>query len=597
MLNAYFRRHVSARGALFAATLGLLAAGADVTRAVEAYDLVSKNTAAFIRVTDGAAMAEKFRQTGLGRMLADPQMRPFVEAVYGSALEATDFLNRRLGTSLTELLEYLRAEVSAGVIVEYSGDRVFFFTLETRDRQSQIEDLLDQVCEQLSVARADIAREEVDGRRWTSIQFRDNPLVLTYAFHGGRLLVASEKGTLQQMIDAGDGKDVGVTLRQLGRFVSVRDASLRYDGTDPDLLLYVDPLLVARSFLQGNPAGVLALTMLPFTGLDGIEAIGGGSTLLDGEFEGVMRAHVILKRPRQGLVKAVAFEELDPQPEPWVPSKVLAYTTGRVNFSKVYDSVCATLDQIPGWTPGDAHRAVQGRFQQIDIDFRREVLACVEGRLSHVVIHMPPYRLDSQGQVFGFLLKDPTIAETLVEKIAGLGGDRVVTKSVQGTRVYAFQIPVPEEAQQPAGIKPPEPAFCVAGDYLFFTDRAPSLEFVLAARNNPSLGLADDLEFKLVRSTLLRLVRDKKVIGISFARPEEGIRYWFELAQAEQSRQLLQAGAEQNPFFRGVNDALTAHPLPPFEMVQKYFAPEGTVYYEDETGLHMLDVTLLREGP
>lgn len=578
------------------AIIGLI--GGKSARAVEAYDLAPKNTAAFIRLADGADMAEKFRQTGFGRMLADPQMQPFVEAVYGTVLEATSRLNDRLGATLTELLELLRAEVSAGVIVRNSGNRVFFFTLETRDRQSRIEDLLSSVCDQLSVERADIAREQVEGREWTSIQFRENPLVLTYAFHGGRLLVASDKDALSDMIAAGEGEEVsGGSLRQLGRFISIRDASLKYDGTDPDMLFYVDPLLIARSFMQANPAGMVALTMLPFTGLDGIEAIGGGSTLLDGEYESVMRAHLIMKRPREGLLNALAFLDVDLEPEPWVPAKVLTYSTGGVNFSAVYDSTCATLDQIPGWDPGDSHRAVQGRLEEIGIDFRREVLACLDGRVSHVVIHMPPYRLDSQGQVLGFTLKDPAIAKTLVQKIAQLGGPRIVARDVSGVRVYALQIPTPNDANNPAGIKPPEPAFCVSGDYLFVTDRAPALEYVLASQVDPSLGIADDLEFKLVRSTLLRLAREKKVFGLSFSRPEEGIRYWFELAKSEQSRQLLERGAEQNPFLGGVQDALSNHPLPPFEIVRKYFAPEGTVYYEDETGLHMLDIVLRREGP
>jgi hypothetical protein len=40
---------------------------------------------------------------------------------------------------------------------------------------------------------------------------------------------------------------------------------------------------------------------------------------------------------------------------------------------------------------------------------------------------------------------------------------------------------------------------------------------------------------------------------------------------------------------------LEQHPLPPFEVLQRYLAPGGTVVVDDDTGLHYTDFSLRRK--
>jgi hypothetical protein len=38
------------------------------------------------------------------------------------------------------------------------------------------------------------------------------------------------------------------------------------------------------------------------------------------------------------------------------------------------------------------------------------------------------------------------------------------------------------------------------------------------------------------------------------------------------------------------------NPLPPFSVLQKYFAPQGSMVIDDETGIHFMDFTLKRKA-
>ena len=43
-----------------------------------------------------------------------------------------------------------------------------------------------------------------------------------------------------------------------------------------------------------------------------------------------------------------------------------------------------------------------------------------------------------------------------------------------------------------------------------------------------------------------------------------------------------------------VHSAMEANPLPPFSVLEQYFAPAGALMVDDETGLHYMSFTLRR---
>ena len=73
------------------------------------------------------------------------------------------------------------------------------------------------------------------------------------------------------------------------------------------------------------------------------------------------------------------------------------------------------------------------------------------------------------------------------------------------------------------------------------------------------------------------------------------MRFWYDLANAENTRKRLSEQAEQNRFFGSLNQALKDNPLPPFDVLAEYMAPGGGMLVNDDTGIHYTTFTLKRQ--
>jgi hypothetical protein len=73
------------------------------------------------------------------------------------------------------------------------------------------------------------------------------------------------------------------------------------------------------------------------------------------------------------------------------------------------------------------------------------------------------------------------------------------------------------------------------------------------------------------------------------------MRYMWDLAVQEQTKERLAKAGENNKFFSSLDSALKEHPLPPFSAVEKYFSPTGAILTNEETGFHYLTFTLKRK--
>jgi hypothetical protein len=135
----------------------------------------------------------------------------------------------------------------------------------------------------------------------------------------------------------------------------------------------------------------------------------------------------------------------------------------------------------------------------------------------------------------------------------------------------------------------------LVGDYLLLTDSSAALQAAISMSNDPSRSLRNELDYKLIASKIKRQVGGEAPGFVQFARAEQGMRFWYELATAEDTKRQLTRGAEGNPFLRDVDQALKDNPLPPFSVLAKYLAPGGGMMVNDETGFHYMSFTLQRK--
>jgi hypothetical protein len=69
----------------------------------------------------------------------------------------------------------------------------------------------------------------------------------------------------------------------------------------------------------------------------------------------------------------------------------------------------------------------------------------------------------------------------------------------------------------------------------------------------------------------------------------------YDLATSETTKQNLARQAENNEFFKRLDDTLKKNPLPPFKVLAKYLAPAGAMMTQDETGFHYMSFGLKRK--
>jgi hypothetical protein len=198
-------------------------------------------------------------------------------------------------------------------------------------------------------------------------------------------------------------------------------------------------------------------------------------------------------------------------------------------------------------------------------------------------------------------LADAAAAKALLAKVVAKYEGQLEAKEFGGVTYYRVLTPGGDSAEEtPAPDGPPRPprprpCFAIVGNDLVIADRPSALEKAIATAADPGASLGGSIEFKLIVSKLGRLPGGKAPGMFSFSRPEEGYRYWYEMATSEATRERLARQAERNPFFAALNKALEEHPLPPFAVFQQYLAPGGAIITSDERGFHYTGFTLRRK--
>ncbi len=563
------------------------------------YRLLPDTIVAMASVTDTPDLARRFMNTATGRMSQDPQLKPLIRQIAGSIVQLTAELKDNIGVSLPEILAIPQGEITAALVAPEDGPMELVALMDVGD--------------QLSNARKPIERlfAELDrqGTRKTLHTVADTKLTIYHDIGpernpdgtDKRELVLFEKdaticlGTslkvLTQMLAIWNGGE-GSTAADNQKFATIMQRCSGSRGERPQIIWYADPIGIMRSIGENNTAARVGVAMLPVLGLDGLSAVG-GSMIFDADpFDSIMHAHILLETPRSGVIKMVALEAGDSKPERWVPADVANYMTLHWNFQTTYKELARLFDSFQSQ---DALRnLLQGQvFDNLQIDFEKDLLSSLEGRLTMVTWFQQPVSLQSQNMLFAVKLKDTKVVQGVLDALATRFNQVIARREFAGKKY--FKVDPPEFREQPPNQRPPLPCFGILDDYLLISNQTGIYEKALTTATEGLDSLADELDFKLMVSKISRQSGGSQPAMIFFSRPETAMKWIYDLASAEQSRTFLREQGESNPFFKSLNTALEQNPLPPFEVLKRYLAPEGAMVVDDLTGIHYTAFALRRK--
>ncbi|UUO04475.1 DUF3352 domain-containing protein [Blastopirellula sp. J2-11] len=588
--------------------VGLLLSGSTRLEAARpaASDILPDNTVVYARLSDIPEVKEKFGQTSIGKMLNDPQMQPFVAGVWQAVTESVAQVEDRVGIRLDEVLSIPQGEVAFALAPQESGPMAFMLLIDLGDNPAAARKAMDTVEELATGDGATLDTATYKGKTINIIRGRRGPLA--YCEQDETLLLSNRTEALEDLIENWDGLREN-PLSQSQKFVTIMSNSRGANDEPPQLVWYVDPIETVRTVSAGGAGSGYLLAFLPVLGLDGVKAAGGSFIMATEDFDSISHMHLMLERPRTGVLAMIAPENADTKPEMWVPADVTSYMTVNWDVDKTYNALENLYDSITG--EGKLAEDIDRRInQRLKIDFKTEILDNLEGRFTLVQWYEPPARINSQGTMLAAKVRDSAAARKTLEAIVtnffeeNLGLD--VQRHDIGTATYWTFIPpdrpLPEDMDdarrrriERARSMRPEPTFGVVGEYLFVADRPGLLDQAIRTQATGDRRLADDLSYKLMLSKLQRQAGEREISMISFYKPEQALRMWYELAEADSTKEFLGSRAEKNPFLGNLKQQMEANPLPPFSVISKYMAPSGGIWINDETGVHYISFQLKRE--
>ena len=556
--------------------------------------LLPASTIAMVSIVDVQEVAERFMNTSMGRMSQDPQMKPLIGQVYRSVAQAMAQAEVQIGLSLSELLAIPQGEATFAVVPPEQGPPAIVALIDVGDQTANARKLLKRVAEERGKSGATRTEETVAGAKVVTYQGdgRIGPRTLILFEKDATIGLATDIGVLKQILSAWNGGQ-GDTLADNPSFGAIMQRCGGAKGEPPHIVLYADPIGIVRAMGQGNTQAQIGLAILPALGLDGLSAVGGSMIFDTEQFDSVMHAHVLLESPRSGVIEMIALESGDVTPEPWVPADVAGYTTLHWDIEKTYTKLSGLYDSF--YEEGAFSRMLERRILgPTGIDIGKDIIPSLGGRITLINWFSRPVTIRSQAMLAGLSLKEAEPVRKAVQKVVDVSQGRLVKKTHAGKTYYKLE--TANLADLPPERRPPAPCFGVLGDTLLISNNATLLEKAITTSTGGIDSLAGELDFKLIASRIRRNSGGAKPAVITFERPEESMRFVYDLINSEQIRTGLATQAENNPFFKSLDTALKQNTLPPFEVLQRYLAPSGGMVIDDATGIHYTAFSLRRKS-
>ncbi len=588
--------------------------------------LLPEDTLAYFRLDNADQYREDMSNSSVGKMLADPAMRPLAGDVYRTMAELFEQFGSAVGLSLDELLAIPSGQVAAAAMPGNLSDREEEMLQQeegtdddspeairrriARKRRQQnaiagvfMIDAGDNVDNLIGLVEKLEGRITESGYVRRTTQIEGTTLVrllpprpgrpeIEYFERSNNVVLGIGHDTASKVLDQWLERSDESTLADRTDFASVMSRCVGAEETRPQVTFFLDPYHFVERLVKRGGAAAFVWPIVEELGISKIRGIG-GSLFSGGEvFEGIMHMHVLIDPPRDGFFGVLRPEQGDSMPPKWVPADVAAYTSIHWDFQTTYENLDKVLEKFQGEEP--LKRFIEDPAKQrLGISFREEVIDNLTGRYASAGWIEPPVKLNSQAQAYALELKDPLAAKNAIAKLRERRPNDLQVETIGGTVVYFAKRS--RRQNMPAGLRTPEPGLMILGDWIIFSDSREFLTRITRANNDAMPRLLNVAEYELVTSELGGKLDGEKPFMVSFMRGADYMRQMYELARSPDTRKFLQRAAENNPVAAKVVAMLDRNEMPDFEQFEKYYAPSGTFAYDEPGGIHLGTFTLRAE--
>lgn len=564
-----------------------------VPAAAPATKLFPEKTFVFLRISDARVLRERLQQMSFGQLIRDPQFQPLASQIFGTLGTAFKQVEEQIGASLDEILSIPQGEIALGVAISPYDEPMGILMVEAGDSMPIVNKLIAKGASRLMEAGFEEITEK-NGNTTIHVYSQSVDNNIAYFQRDGKIIASNNLDLLKEIdgkFDDGLAKsfasnpDFGGLISKLGTV----------DSEDPLITWYIDPLAFLTLPAAQSGAGSVVSAFLPTLGLDGFAGIGGGHWLATAEYDSAYKIQIMLDSPRNGVIDCIAFKPVNADPEPWVPAECASYMTAQWDFNQTFKAIARMYDSFQQ----------KGAFSKLVADFvdrqlgfslEKELLPVIDGRISMANWVERPVRINSQVTMGGIKLKDPAAAKSLLDKVIAKFGDNIERKAFGANTIYMSPVFNRNRGGDGPDIAEQRICVCLIGEDLLIADRSSAMEKAITTLSDPSKAMKESLEYKIVSSRMKRMLGDAKPAMITFSRPEESLRFLYDLAGSQMRKDLAARAGQRVPLIGELNKALEDHPLPPFTVVQQYFAPGGGYVTDEKEGITMFGFSMRRKG-
>jgi len=556
--------------------------------------LFPQKTLLYARVDDTRELKAKMAETSMGRISNDSQIKPILDSFYSSFSTLVQGMQDAVGVNLDELLSIPNGELAIA-LVPTKTNPVFCALLEAGDELPAVKLMIGRLEDRIASTGGAKTSKEIG--KISVNQIRNGTREdrqLGFFLDSGVLVVCTNAEYAETLAQIWQGSGIDhKSLADNREFTTIMSRCVGTAGERPQASFYANPLALYREVSKSSSNSLLVLTTLKTLGLDGIKGIGGSAIFAPNDFDSIIHAHLLLDNNRRGVMRAVRPKSGSTEPELWVNDKVSSYGTMNWDFNRTVKAIAEIVDSFGGENTFENNVIATGS-RQIGIDLRKDVLDSLDDRVSLAQLILPTKRINSQSNLVGIHVKDvqrlkADVLPRFFNKVKSSDA-RWTSKLLGDSTVY--YIDIKNESQT---VRAPQPSFAVVGDELLFSDAIESIEQAIKTHSSGDDLLSESIEYKLIRDRIKAQLKDKETSIMSYQRPEESLRLFYDLASDSENISRLENISANNPFFGSLVAALKGKNLPPFEVISKYLAPSGAFVVEEEDGLHYTTFSLRRE--
>lgn len=597
----------------------LCALGARFVQADElpkAIDLLPESTQAFASLPNSAGFLKNWKQTQLGQLADDQQMKDFwsnqqeelrrrlAAAGWQLSLKVEDLENLCSGQTALGLIsrpDVTEKPFSLALVIdvaERDEGLEKFFQRVTADMEGQKGTLKKVDANGVEVKHFSIPKLSADGRARDSY----------FAVSKNQLLIADDLKTIQELMEA-QAKPREDSLAKSDLYAKVQQRIVR-DEHSSEVEYFVKPLglgkLLRSISVQKGKKQVDLLKLLEDQGFGSILAAAGSIQLAKEDLDMHHQGFILREEEVPEAVQILDFPNQSALiPPPWISAGSASVMGFSWNFSEAFPKLRGIVDAYIGAVQFDEIlEQIKNDPQGPQIDIRKEILPHIGQEFYTVTEIIEPITPDSKRSLICIKLNDPENKLYGVlnrysksepgSSIEDVGDYRIwkFSNEEEGEEVIEFNNPGTKNDKEEEEEKPllNKWGVCIVDGYFVFASNPDSLVQVIENAKNQSIHG----DFEKIESVQSVRAMQTKLLGaegqcfseIDLADRSAEMQYeLFRQGILPQSRSLMAIIAERIlKTDKSKPQEFQGNKLPAYEQVKHFFTPRGLVVRTEKDG-------------